>query len=182
MDLRKKKTVRNISNAFLELRAKKALEKITVKELCEMAEISKATFYLHYKDVYYLSDQLQQDTLHRMISGIDDPLIFINDPLTAHKELQLAFESYRSLLNILFSGSQEVLLPLCIEHELKSALFQSKPELQNDIQVNVRLSFLLMGVFHAYIQNSKLFNPEDVSSALEELLSLYANDQNHEKP
>ena len=111
MDLREKKTVRNISNAFLELRAKKPLEKITVRELSETAEISKATFYLHYKDVYDLSDRLQQDALHRMISGIDDPLIFINDPVAAHRKLQLAFESYRSLLNILFSGPQEALLP-----------------------------------------------------------------------
>ncbi|MCR5294434.1 MAG: TetR/AcrR family transcriptional regulator [Lachnospiraceae bacterium] len=173
MDLREKKTVRNINNAFLELRAKKPLEKITVKELAETAEISKATFYLHYKDVYDLSDRLQHDALHRMISDIDDPLIFINDPVAAHRILQLAFESCRSLLNILFSGAQESLLPLCIEQELKSVLFRAKPELRSDIQMNVRLSFLLMGVFHAYIQNCKQFDPENVSSALEELLLQY---------
>ena len=40
MDLRTEKTRRSIINAFLELRAKKPLEKITVKELSEKAEIN----------------------------------------------------------------------------------------------------------------------------------------------
>ena len=47
MDMRAMKTRRNIHNAFLSIRSKKSLEKITVKELCDKAEISKATFYLH---------------------------------------------------------------------------------------------------------------------------------------
>ena len=60
MDLREKKTKRNIRNAFIELRAKKPLERISIKELAELAEISKATFYLHYKDIYDLSENLQK--------------------------------------------------------------------------------------------------------------------------
>ena len=56
MDLRVTKTQRAIRAAFLELREKKPLEKITVKELCQRAEIHKSTFYDHYADVYALSD------------------------------------------------------------------------------------------------------------------------------
>ena len=41
MDLRTAKTERAIRSAFLELRAKKPLERITVKELCQRAEIHK---------------------------------------------------------------------------------------------------------------------------------------------
>ena len=63
MDLREKKTKRSIKKAFLQLRAQKPLEKITIKELSELAEISKATFYLHYKDIYDLSSQLQNEVI-----------------------------------------------------------------------------------------------------------------------
>ena len=58
MDLRIVKTKKAIINAFLSLRAKRPLEKITVKELCEMAIINKSTFYSHYADIYELSDSL----------------------------------------------------------------------------------------------------------------------------
>ena len=44
MDIRVKKTRRTIITAFMELRAHKPLEKFTVKELCEKAEINKSTF------------------------------------------------------------------------------------------------------------------------------------------
>ena len=51
MDIRIEKTERAIRNAFLELRAAKPLEKITVKELCSLACINKSTFYSHYEDI-----------------------------------------------------------------------------------------------------------------------------------
>lgn len=43
MDLRVKKTRTSIINAFLTLRSKKPLERITVKELSAAAQINKAT-------------------------------------------------------------------------------------------------------------------------------------------
>ncbi|EKC69722.1 TetR family HTH transcriptional regulator [human gut metagenome] len=39
----------------------KPLEKITVKELCESARINKSTFYAHYKDIYDLSDAMEEE-------------------------------------------------------------------------------------------------------------------------
>ena len=59
MDLREIKTQRSIRNAFLQLRSEKPLERIRVKELAELAEISKGTFYLHYHDVYDLSSSFR---------------------------------------------------------------------------------------------------------------------------
>ena len=77
MDLRTKKTQRAIREAFLRLRAKKPLERITVKELVELAEISKATFYLHYQDIYDLSDQLQQEVIEATLAKITHPEAFL---------------------------------------------------------------------------------------------------------
>ena len=59
MDLRIEKTEREIKNAFIGLRAKKPLEKITVRELCGLACINKSTFYAHYRDIYDLSDSME---------------------------------------------------------------------------------------------------------------------------
>ena len=63
MDLRIQKTEHAIKNAFIELRSKKPLEKITVKELCELAMINKSTFYSHYEDIYALSETMEQETV-----------------------------------------------------------------------------------------------------------------------
>ena len=70
MDLRIQKTERAIKNAFIELRSKKPLEKITVKELCELAMINKSTFYSHYEDIYALSETMEQETVASIIGSI----------------------------------------------------------------------------------------------------------------
>ena len=59
MDQRKLKTQQAIHNAFLQLRKEKNLEQISVTELSRLAKISKATFYLHYRDIFDLSEKLQ---------------------------------------------------------------------------------------------------------------------------
>ena len=73
MDLRIEKTRCAIRNAFLQLRSKKPLEKITVKELSELANINKATFYLHYHDIYDLSESLERDVVRECLHGIEQP-------------------------------------------------------------------------------------------------------------
>ena len=39
------KSQRHLIDAFMEVREKKSLEKISVVELCKMAEVNKWTFY-----------------------------------------------------------------------------------------------------------------------------------------
>lgn len=69
MDLRVQKTKNSILDAFIELRSEKPLEKITVKELADRARISKQTFYLHYKDIYDLSEQLEQELVKSLVDA-----------------------------------------------------------------------------------------------------------------
>ncbi|MCD8015567.1 MAG: TetR/AcrR family transcriptional regulator [Lachnospiraceae bacterium] len=44
-------TAKRIDAAFLELLEKKDIEYITVKEICEKAEVNRSTFYLHYETI-----------------------------------------------------------------------------------------------------------------------------------
>lgn len=62
-DGRVKYTKMVIKRSFLKLLGKKPVDKITVTELCDMAEINRATFYTHYKDCYDLLDSIQNDFL-----------------------------------------------------------------------------------------------------------------------
>ena len=72
MDLRSEKTNKNIVEAFLQLRSTKSIEKITIKELSELAYINKTTFYRHYEDIYALSDAIENDLIEKCIASITD--------------------------------------------------------------------------------------------------------------
>ena len=91
MDLREKKTKRSIAAAFLALRAAKPLERITIRELAEKAEISKATFYLHYRDIYALADELEKQTIQSIMTDIRDPESLVSDPARFTHEMVRAF-------------------------------------------------------------------------------------------
>lgn len=80
MDIRVKKTQRSIEEAFMALRARKPLEKITVKELCQLAEINKSTFYAHYLDLFDLSDHLEQQAIQQVMDGIPTPTMWWSGP------------------------------------------------------------------------------------------------------
>lgn len=162
MDLRKKKTLRAISNAFLQLRAQKPLEKITVTELCRLAEISKATFYLHYQDIFDLSEKLQQEVVTNVFQSISHPEWVLNNSAEFTKELFYAFTSQQTLTNILFSGTQEPLFPKSIEREIRTHIQTINPEFKNNMKANLLLTYQVQGSYTAYRQNIKQFSGEDI--------------------
>ena len=87
MDLRIKKTKRAIRSAFAELIKEKPMEKITVKEIAERAEINKTTFYAHYETVYDMVDQLAQETVAEVISQINTAQNLLDNPRAFVKEI-----------------------------------------------------------------------------------------------
>ena len=62
-DPRTEKTRRAIREAFAELLMQKELQKITVQEIADLAEINRVTFYKHYLDIYDLYDKVEADLL-----------------------------------------------------------------------------------------------------------------------
>lgn len=155
MDLRIERTRRSIINAFIELRATKPLEKITVKELSELALINKATFYSHFTDIYDLSEYLEKETIENILKNIPHPDNLITNPKQAVSELALALMSQESLVNILFSDSRASILASRLEDELKSKIYSLYPEYKNNLEWNVLLTVIIQGNFHAFLTYSK---------------------------
>lgn len=52
-----------IKDAFLSLMSKMAYDKINVTKICELSEISRATFYLHYSNIDEVLDETLDDAL-----------------------------------------------------------------------------------------------------------------------
>jgi len=52
-----------LADSLVELMRTKSFEKITIRELCELANVNRSTFYLHYEDIYALLHYIEADTL-----------------------------------------------------------------------------------------------------------------------
>lgn len=156
MDIRIEKTERAIKNAFLELRSRKPLGKITIKELCSLAAINKSTFYSHYEDIYALSDKMEQKRsclCSRIFPVSRRSRSRIRNVFT--RNLYMALISNNTLINLLFSGTEKARLGDCLETELKRLICEKYPDYKEDPQRDIMLSFCIQGCFHAYLNNQE---------------------------
>ncbi|MCH5212127.1 MAG: TetR/AcrR family transcriptional regulator C-terminal domain-containing protein [Oscillospiraceae bacterium] len=140
MDKRIIKTERAFTQALFHFLNEKELNKITVKELCDYAEMNRGTFYLHYIDIYDLMDKTEQKMVDRIYSGnhselrpINDSLLNVFDYIKRHKEeyktlivKHLSFGFINKLSDKILAESMpimEKLIPDVNEETLKNASY-----------------------------------------------------------
>jgi AcrR family transcriptional regulator len=60
-DRRIRKTKRQLRDAMITLMQDHSIAEITVREITELADINRGTFYLHYRDVYDMVEQIENE-------------------------------------------------------------------------------------------------------------------------
>lgn len=153
MDYRIEKTKQSIRGVFIELRSRKALERITVKELCELAKINKSTFYAHYRDIYDLSEQIESEIISDIIAGINSIEDVFSNIFEFTKALFTAYAERNSLITAIFSGSRKEQLPKRIHAAVKELYFTQYPQLADDPEKNIILTFSVYGSYYAFSEN-----------------------------
>lgn len=99
------RTKKWIRKAFVELIAeKKSINKISVQELSNRADITKTTFYYHYSDIYSVVEEFENEIIGKLSETLkeikkenaNDYTRYINKVLSFIKENE---ESYRLIVN-----------------------------------------------------------------------------------
>lgn len=152
MDLRIEKTKRSIINSFLELRSQKALEKITVKELAARAEINKATFYLHYRDIYDLSETLEREVVKSTLGSIQHPEELFRNNRQFMKELGDSFAANEQLIKILFEGSRSGSFIALFEEELMDIIHNVHPDYSPTLENRMKMTYMIYGGYYTYFK------------------------------
>ena len=91
-----------LRDAFWQLYSEKPIEKITIKEITELAGYNRGTFYLYYNDVYDILSQIENDILDNIRLAVDiiqqkDPQDFTNN-LSIFVELMQTYSKYSTVL------------------------------------------------------------------------------------
>lgn len=66
-------TKKKLSSTLLALLREKPLNKITVREVAELADVNRGTFYFHYQDVYALVKDMEEQFFHDLQSALELP-------------------------------------------------------------------------------------------------------------
>lgn len=70
-DARVRYTKMVITQSFVKLLKTEPINRITVKQICDLAEINRATFYKHYLDVYDLLEKMEEKFLIELKAVLD---------------------------------------------------------------------------------------------------------------
>ncbi len=171
MDLRIQRTKAAIKEAFVELRKSKPIEKITVTELTKLANINKATFYLHYSDIFMLSDEIEDNMIDEILINLKVLDRFFDNPQANATEILKAILAHSDQLKQMFSGSRSQQYSIKIEKRIRTILLQNYPQFDTK-RNNVILTFIIQGCFHsAYKISNDLENSAEEVDEIARLLS-----------
>ncbi len=70
-DRRVRKSKTAIKRAFIQLLKKNHIERITIQEISDLADINRGTFYLNFEDKYALLEEMEDEQIEK-IRGIVD--------------------------------------------------------------------------------------------------------------
>ncbi len=73
-DRRVQYTKAALKQSLLELMRSRPIDKITVKQLCETADINRGTFYAHYNDPYDLLRQIEDELFDEILGAVETSL------------------------------------------------------------------------------------------------------------
>lgn len=155
-DRRVRKTQKAVKTAFAKLLSNNDIKDITIKELCEEADINKSTFYLHYKDIYDCADSFMNDVVDKTIQ-IMEPYDF--------SELVNHLPEIMEKIMLIFNENRELYLPFLNLPRHSSALYKIKErtiekllkktttnKLSPIINRSI-ISFIICGIFGLLEQN-----------------------------
>ncbi|GAB5055736.1 hypothetical protein COSHB9_01220 [Companilactobacillus alimentarius] len=97
-------TVNVIKDSFLELIQDKQYSKISIKEICKVADISRSTFYLHFKSINDVLNAILDDAIkmtspdYLKISNFSIDYLKENESLIPACQRVGSSEKYRKLL------------------------------------------------------------------------------------
>lgn len=117
-DYRVQLTRRMFRQALTDLLREKPLQKITVKELCQLAGVNRGTFYAHYQDLYDLMEQLEREMMEELTLALAR-----FEEQTPHTGREIPLSTYLALFQF-FDKNADMCTVLLGEHSDKRFVSQ----------------------------------------------------------
>lgn len=137
-DARVRYTKMVIVQSFIKLLKDKPINRITVKEICELSEINRATFYKHYLDVYDLLDKIEAQYLDELMEVLNSRKN--NTPKDVLTLIMASFKAGEEIYTAVFSANGDPSFPAkaleqCKYIEIDQAQAHTKKNLTKEQRV-----------------------------------------------
>ncbi len=162
-DARVRYTQRILKESFLTLLEKKPTNKISVKEVCELAELNRSTFYAHYSDCFALMDSIEQE----LIDAFERSLKLVDsfDVSALIEAIYVMVEEHEEACRVLiFNGASPSVISRMIRLAREESIGTWKKQLRHasDEELEMLYTHLSNGLMNVVVGGYNKYSREDV--------------------
>ena len=171
-DARVRYTKHILKESLLKLLRERPVNKITVKEVCELAELNRATFYTHYSDCFALLEAIEQE----LIDAFGESLKYVNffDVTALIEAIYIMVEQHEDACRVLvFNGASPSVLSRMIDLAHDSSINYWKEHLNNATEIDLEMLYthLSNGLMNIVVGGYDKYPREDVVKFVNKVVS-----------
>lgn len=172
LDRRKKYTKMVLKDSLLELLKDKPISSITIKEICENADINRSTFYSHYSNQYDLLYAIEEEFIKEMVETLSRfNSIKEEDALKMTENVLEYIASKSELCQILLSENTDIQFQKKGMMIMKQLIYQNwETKIEVDPELFEYLSlFVVSGSIHvikSWLENGMDKSPKEIAKII----------------
>ena len=177
-DRRIRRTKKAMTDALAELLLKKSLSNISVREISDIADINRGTFYLHYRDVYDMAEQLQTEIIEKFNEIVEnyEPHTETDELFPMRVELFNLLAENSKLAKVLISKNGDAAFVDKLKNIIREKCFNNAQKvlgIKNDEEFNYFYHYIVsgcLGICDAWLNGGMRETPFEMAAFVERLI------------
>ncbi len=153
-----------LKNALIRLLKEQNIYSISIRELCESAEINRSTFYKYYGSQFDLLTEMENDLIGIVTDSISK---YPSEPELSFYDTCKCIEDNNELFRILFNNNVDPMFPEkifalpCIQDTISQYIGESSSEAEREYKFHF-LAYGMYQVIKVWINKDKRESPQEI--------------------
>jgi len=178
VDRRIRKTRALLVQGLIHLLQQKDIKDISVKELTDMVDINRGTFYLHYSDIYDMINTIEDDMFREFSDILDKDLNNTLDNTSYSAvllDLFLFLDHNREITRVLIGPHGDLTFVNKLKDLIKTRLISIMSMYRDDPNFEINFAFVVSGytgVFESWLLSDHPQSPEYMAEICSKMIQV----------
>lgn len=186
IDRRQARTKQLLHKALMQLIDEKGIDGITVTDVANRADVNRGTFYLHYRDVPDMMDQIKEEvfsSIQRIVVQLDlkelSDYAFKDEPYPKFIQIFEEISRYADFLKVMFGPKGDISYPHKFRAFMASHIFNKLTYLQpQESKLLIPRDYLIaymssanVGIVIHWLESGMNYTPYEMSKIVTQIVN-----------
>lgn len=178
LDRRVKRTRKLLIGGLTQLMAQKRVKDITVRELAELVDINRGTFYLHYYDIFDMVEQIQKELFEEFDQTVSkySPITTGDSPLSMVEDVFQFVKSNSELCRVMLGPHGDMAFLERFKTLVKEKSLRDWPQVLGVNKADdyeYYIAFIVsgaIGIVYEWLDKGALESPKDMAKLMTDMI------------